>query len=76
MLSKTSQIIFPRTLVSTVVKPLVVIAGVPILIPLVTKGFCGSLGTEFLLTVILALCKAASASYPVNPCFTKLTSIK
>ena len=34
------------------VKPLLVTAGVPTLIPDVTKGDLGSLGTEFLLTVM------------------------
>ena len=35
--------------------PRVVIAGEPTRMPLVMNGFCGSCGTEFLLTVMCAL---------------------
>ena len=65
MLSNTSQIQFATCLASASSKPLRVIAGVPMRRPLVTKGERGSLGTEFLLTVMKALPKAASASLPV-----------
>ncbi len=65
-LSSTSQIQPVICLDSSTPKPRVVIAGVPILNPLVTKGDLGSLGTAFLLTVILALPSAASASFPGN----------
>jgi len=47
-------------------KPRVVIAGDPIRIPDVTKGLSGSLGIEFLLTVICAWPKRTSATFPVN----------
>ena len=53
--SRTSQIKLPNNLVSFSLKPLVVIAAVPSLIPDVTNGLCGSFGTEFLLTVMFAL---------------------
>ena len=46
-------------------KPLVVIAGVPILIPEVTNGEAVSLGTEFLLTVIFTVPRRFSRSFPV-----------
>ncbi|MCY1463343.1 hypothetical protein D9M71_812240 [compost metagenome] len=42
-----------------------VTAGVPIRRPEVTNGERGSFGTEFLLAVIKALLRAASASLPV-----------
>ena len=63
--SKISQIQPVKALVSSVPKPRRLIAGVPKRKPLVTNGERGSLGTEFLLTVICALPKAASASLPV-----------
>ena len=37
--------------------------------PLVTAGFCGSLGMAFLFTVMCARPSAASASLPVSPLF-------
>ena len=40
-------------------------AAVPNLIPEVTNGDCGSLGTVFLFTVIFAFPSAASESLPV-----------
>ena len=52
-------------------KPLLVTAGVPILIPEVTNGDLGSLGTEFLLTVIKAFPNAASRSLPVTSFFMR-----
>ena len=58
------------------VKPRVVIAGVPTRKPLVIKGERGSLGTAFLLTVILARPRASSASLPVYSLPIKSTSIK
>ena len=51
--------------ISASLKPRVVEAGVPMRRPLVTIGGRGSLGTAFLLTVMLALPSAASASLPV-----------
>ncbi|MNG41240.1 hypothetical protein D3C84_1302940 [compost metagenome] len=50
-----------------------VIAGVPMRIPEVTKGDCGSLGTAFLFTVMRARPSAASASLPVIPWRIRLT---
>src|SRR5579883_761412 len=55
-------------------KPLVVTAGDPKRKPLVIKGDCGSFGTAFLFTVILARPRAASASLPVI--FLLIKSIK
>ena len=55
------------SIISASLKPRVVGAGVPTRMPLVTNGDCGSLGTAFLLTVICALPKAASAALPVMP---------
>ena len=46
-------------------KPRVVTAGEPMRSPEVMKGERGSLGTEFLLVVMYALLRAASASLPV-----------
>ena len=57
-------------------EPLWVIDGVPIRIPLVTKGDWGSFGTAFLLTVILADPNAASTSFPVKPLSTISTRNK
>ncbi|CNL96932.1 Uncharacterised protein [Mycobacterium tuberculosis] len=48
-------------------KPRVVTAGVPMRSPEVTNGDCGSFGTAFLLTVMWARPRAASASLPVRP---------
>ena len=52
MSSQMSQIHLAMSMHSDSPKPLVVAAGVPTRIPLVTNGDCGSLGTVFLLTVI------------------------
>ena len=49
-----------------VLNPLVVTAGVPSLMPLVTKGFCGSFGMVFLLAVILASSRRFSTTLPVR----------
>ena len=46
-------------------KPLLVPAGVPSLIPEVTKGLSGSNGTPFLLQVIPAFSSDLSAALPV-----------
>ena len=48
-------------------------AGVPTRMPEVTKGDCGSFGTAFLLTVMLAAPSQASTSFPVRPAPMKLT---
>jgi hypothetical protein len=56
--------------------PLVVTAGVPILIPLATIGGLRSKGMAFLLTVMPALPSAASATLPVMPFENTSTSIK
>ena len=61
--------------ISSSFKPLVVTAAVPIRIPDVTKGDLSSNGTIFLLTVISALPKTASASLPVIFLFLKSISI-
>ena len=53
--------------ISLSITPLVVIAGVPTLIPEVTNGLSVSKGTMFLFTVISALTNAFSASLPVTP---------
>jgi hypothetical protein len=63
--SSTSAIRLATCSASISVKPRVVIAGVPRRMPEVTKGFCGSLGIAFLLTVMWARPNAASASLPV-----------
>ncbi len=65
MLSSTSQIQPASSFDSASLKPRRVIAGEPIRKPDVTNGERGSFGTEFLLTVMLALPRAASASLPV-----------
>ena len=46
-------------------KPREVTAGVPTRMPLVTKGFSGSLGMAFLLTVIWTSSSRCSSSLPV-----------
>ena len=61
---------------SSVLKPRVVTAAVPRRTPLVTNGLCGSFGMVFLLAVIFASSSHASTSFPVNPLFTRSTSIK
>ena len=53
-----------------------VTAGVPILIPLVTKGLCGSFGTVFLFAVIPTLSSTFAISLPVLPVFLKSSVIK
>ncbi|MPN16364.1 hypothetical protein SDC9_163703 [bioreactor metagenome] len=50
-------------------------AGVPIRMPLVTIGFSGSLGMEFLLIVMWAAPSTASASLPVMPLARRSTSM-
>ena len=55
--------------------PLVVIAGVPIRIPEVTKGERVSKGTAFLLMVISAFTNAFSATLPVSVSLLGLRSI-
>ena len=57
-------------------KPLVVTAAVPSLIPLVTNGEAGSLGIVFLLHVMLAASRSFSTSLPVFPLLKRLTSIR
>ena len=52
--SSTSAIRFASCSASSSLKPRVVIAGVPMRMPLVTVGFCGSFGMAFLLTVMCA----------------------
>ena len=49
---------------SASVHPFVVIAGVPIRIPLACIGDLFSLGTQFLLTVILCLSNSSCMSFP------------
>jgi glycine hydroxymethyltransferase len=61
----TSQIQLAKSIHSASLKPRLVTAGLPIRRPEVTKGERGSLGTEFLFTVMLARPRAASASLPV-----------
>lgn len=51
--------------ISSSLNPLVVTAGVPILIPLVIKGLKVSKGIVFLFTVIPTESKSFSASFPV-----------
>ena len=60
ILSMMSQIQEATRDASASLKPRVVMDGVPIRIPLVTKGDCGSLGTAFLFTVMLARSRVAS----------------
>ena len=48
-------------------KPRVVMAALPNLRPLVTKGDSGSKGMVFLLAVMLISLTRASATLPVNP---------
>ncbi|MNN85098.1 hypothetical protein D3C81_2023430 [compost metagenome] len=63
-----SQIQPASSLHSASLKPRVVTAGVPKRRPEVTNGERGSFGTEFLLTVMKALPRAASASLPEISC--------
>ena len=60
---------------SSSLKPRVVMAGVPMRTPLVTMGFSGSLGMAFLLMVMCAWPKTASASLPVMPLGRKSTNM-
>ncbi|MNE83785.1 hypothetical protein D3C80_1806320 [compost metagenome] len=48
-------------------------AGVPMRMPEVTNGLCGSFGTAFLFTVMPTRPSAASASLPVRPCLIRLS---
>src|SRR6056300_2041089 len=66
-----SQIQLVKISTSLLLKPLVVIAGVPSRMPEVTKGDWGSSGTAFLLAVIFAWPKACSQSLPVNSLLLK-----
>jgi len=66
MLSIISQHQLATCFASDSSKPRVVIEGVPIRIPLVIKGDCGSFGTAFLLTVIFADPNAASRIVPLR----------
>ena len=72
-LSNTSAIKLATSLASSSLKPRVVIAGEPIRMPEVTNGLSGSLGIEFLFTVMCAKPKAASAALPVQPLGRKST---
>ena len=69
----TSHIQLLNNLISSVLKPLVVTAGVPSLTPEVTNGDLGSFGTAFLLTVIFTSPNAFSKSFPVISLFRKST---
>ena len=60
--------------VSASVNPLVVAAGLPSRIPLVTKGLLVSFGTEFLFTVMWTLSSKISISLPVGPSVPRSTS--
>ena len=61
--------------ISSLLIPRVVIAGVPIRIPLVIKGLRLSKGIMFLLTVIPAFSSAFSADFPVTFLFVKSIKI-
>ena len=61
--------------ISSLPIPRVVIAGVPIRIPLVINGLRSSKGTIFLFTVIPAFSKAFSADFPVTFLFDRSISI-
>ena len=74
LFSIASQINSTTSFASSFLKPLVVMAGVPIRIPEVTNGDSGSLGIEFLLTVIFTDPYSSSTSLPVT--FLFLKSIK
>ena len=56
--------------------PRVVTAGVPIRMPLVTKGDWVSFGTVFLFTVIPAASSAFSATLPVTSLLRRSTSMR
>ena len=70
----TVEIFSPINLNSSSLKPLVVAAGDPNLIPEVIVGGFGSFATPFLFQVIPALSKLSSASLPVT--FFDLKSTK
>ena len=63
-LTMTSSTIDTIYFISSISMPRVVMAGVPILIPLVIIGLLVSNGTIFLLTVIPAFPSAFSAAFP------------
>ena len=73
MLSRMSQIQPASSVASASLKPRRVMAGEPMRRPEVTNGERGSLGTAFLLTVMWARPRAASASLPVMSCLTRLS---
>ena len=62
---RASYISSPINIISFSFMPLEVIAGVPILNPLVINGDAGSNGIVFLFTVIFTESKIDSASLPV-----------
>src|SRR5699024_6400930 len=64
---KVSTLISPTSVLSSVVIPRVVIAGVPRRIPLVTNGYASSNGIVFLFTVIPTSSSASSDCLPVSP---------
>ena len=64
------------TSMSASLKPRVVAAGVPTRMPLVTKGFSGSLGMAFLLTVMFTSSSRLSISLPVRRAGRRSTSIR
>ena len=57
-------------------RPRLVTAGVPMRIPLVTKGDSGSLGMVFLLTVMYTSSSRCSSSLPVMPVSLRSISIR
>ncbi len=59
---------------SSSLKPLVVAAAVPSLMPEVINGLESSKGMPFLLQVNPTFSRDSSASFPVIPCFLKSTS--
>ena len=64
------------TAISGSLKPREVTVGVPTRMPLVTKGFSGSLGMAFLLTVMHTDSRRCSISLPVIWKFRTSTSIR
>lgn len=74
-LSKTSANKLPTLMASSSLKPRVVMAGLPKRMPDVTNGFSGSLGMEFLLQVMWAEPRMASAALPVMFLERKSTSM-
>ena len=61
------MIILATFLASSSLKPLLVIAGVPILNPLVTNGLLVSPGMDSLLVVMFTESSKFCASFPVTP---------